>query len=396
MKDNSIPLLSIIIPTKNRQYTCLFAIESVLRLKEKDIEIIIQDCSDSDILKDQIVKKFGLDSRLKYEHTYSNPSMTENWNRAFERSCGIYKCGIGDDDAVLDNIYEVAKWAYENQIEAVGHSKNCLYFWPDFTSKIEYQSNLLIKSEPFSNTIRILDKEELNQIIKTMATIPSMVYTKLPMVYHCLLSNTLIDKLVAKTGKLLDSTSLDVYSSICLASIVDRYYVYKNPFTLPGACGSSNSNSASLKKIARHFREFKTIERDSRIPDSFNLTFTLAQSTQIAFLNIKDHKNQKLLNLPNLYADFLSYSLSPNLISQIFSLTKRFSFTKKDYINLFKLYFKYLFEKRINKFKNLIKYFLFRSSYLRSVILKNKQKNNCYVKSSNIIEAIEILKKVIK
>ena len=102
---NQSPLLSIIIPTKNRQHTCLYAIESGLLLNKTDIEIIIQDCSDSNKLEKQIIDKFGIDARINYEYTDTKPSMTENWNRAFERSKGLYKCGIGDDDAVLPSIF---------------------------------------------------------------------------------------------------------------------------------------------------------------------------------------------------------------------------------------------------------------------------------------------------
>src|SRR6266576_1177953 len=105
MTDNKSPLLSIVIPTKNRQYTCLYAIESVLLLNKEDIEIVIQDCSDSNILEKQIIDKCGTDTGISYEYVETKPSMTDNWNRAFERAKGIYKCGIGDDDAVLPDIF---------------------------------------------------------------------------------------------------------------------------------------------------------------------------------------------------------------------------------------------------------------------------------------------------
>ena len=55
----TLPLLSIIIPTKNRQYTCLYSIESALKISDDNLEIIVQDCSDTDILKDNIFNRSG-------------------------------------------------------------------------------------------------------------------------------------------------------------------------------------------------------------------------------------------------------------------------------------------------------------------------------------------------
>src|SRR5687768_13393833 len=101
MSDGQSPLLSIIIPTKNRQYTCLYAIESALNMKSDIFEVVVQDCGDTNSLEEAIVSKFGNDNRLKYRYTNTSPSMTENWNLAITHAKGKYICGIGDDDAVL-------------------------------------------------------------------------------------------------------------------------------------------------------------------------------------------------------------------------------------------------------------------------------------------------------
>src|ERR1035441_9992941 len=90
-KDNtSRPLLSIIIPTYNRQEYAASAIRCALAIPSNDIEIVVQDCSDDDLLSSLIVPEF-LDKRLSYR--YERPAhMAENWNRAIGRAAGEYIC----------------------------------------------------------------------------------------------------------------------------------------------------------------------------------------------------------------------------------------------------------------------------------------------------------------
>lgn len=389
-EDNQSILLSIIIPTKNRQHTCLCAIESGLLLNKADVEIIIQDCSDTNILEKQIFNKFGIDGKIKYEYIDTKPSMTDNWNRAFERATGLYKCGIGDDDAVLPNIYDITKWAKENNIEAIGHSKKYSYFWPDFTARPEMASKLLVINSTISERVKIFERKELDEFLTKQATIPDSNYRKLPMAYHCLLASSLIENLIGKTGRFLDGTSLDVYTAVSLGLIVNRFYFYDMPFTLPGACGASNSNRSSSKKIRAHFLEFKKISFDERIPEVYNDKFTIAESTQKAFSNMNDVAYPKLLDLPHLYADLLSYSFNTKIVKDLYRLMHKNNFSTKDYLKFSKIYFlKKIFDLEIN-LKIFAKKILYSSGYIKKAILKRKE-NYALYESNNILEAINVL-----
>ena len=124
------PLLSIIIPTKNRQYTAVFAVESVLDIESDDIEVVIQDCSDDNSLEDLLRLKFEDDPRVKYFYSDSEPSLTDNWNLAIGNTSGKYICGIGDDDAVMPLCIEIANWMNQNSVDAVLGSQ-IVYIWKD-------------------------------------------------------------------------------------------------------------------------------------------------------------------------------------------------------------------------------------------------------------------------
>lgn len=343
------PILSVLIPTKNRQFTCLYAIDSVILLNKDDVEIIVQDCSDENILEEKINIKFSGDKRIKYEYLDTKPSMTENWNRAFARATGYYKCGIGDDDAVLPAIYEVAQWAKLNDIDAVGHSKKYNYFWSDFTVIPGYSSKLIKVLDDFEEDVKTYSRAQLDEMIKARAAIPNMDYRDLPIAYHTLLSGKLIDDLVKKTGVFLDGTSLDVYSGFALGLLVNKYYVFDKPFTLPGACGSSNSNRPTNKKLNQHFAEFKDINFDKRIPLVYNMPFTIAESTQKAFTNLGINKYKDLLDLPYLYVEFFIYSLNVEMLRKLLKLMSEQKFTFYQYLRFVWLLGKRIFTYAVTK-----------------------------------------------
>ena len=48
-------LLSVVIPTKNRGYYCLEAVKQILALNYPEVQICIQDNSDTDQLSQEIV-----------------------------------------------------------------------------------------------------------------------------------------------------------------------------------------------------------------------------------------------------------------------------------------------------------------------------------------------------
>ncbi|MBC7476317.1 MAG: glycosyltransferase, partial [Candidatus Sericytochromatia bacterium] len=184
MDNKKSPLLSIVIPTKNRQYTCLYVIETCLLIKNNDIEIIVQDCSDSNILQKQITNKFENDSRILYQFDGTKPSMTDNWNKGYENSSGKYIIGIGDDDGILPEIYEIANWADRHSFEVVGHTEPYNYLWPDYPIK-HYQGSLIARN--FNSSIQYID--DLKARVKLRSKYADMGYAiDLPMVYHRLIS----------------------------------------------------------------------------------------------------------------------------------------------------------------------------------------------------------------
>ena len=122
---------SVIVPTRNRQYTALHAIKSCTLSRYDNIEIIVTDCSDDDSLRNQ-VKNLN-DNRVKYFFHAENLSMKENWEFGVSQAMGDYVCVIGDDDALMPDGLVLAYELLKIDPAPVLHCNAPTYKWPDYT-----------------------------------------------------------------------------------------------------------------------------------------------------------------------------------------------------------------------------------------------------------------------
>ena len=88
------PLLSVIIPTKNRQRYAVSAVRSLMQLDSQHLEVVVQDNSDSDTLR-SLLSEYIQDRRLIFRYTKKSISSIDNFNAAVELATGLYVCMIG-------------------------------------------------------------------------------------------------------------------------------------------------------------------------------------------------------------------------------------------------------------------------------------------------------------
>ena len=120
-------LLSIVIPTKNRQEYCLEAVKQILGLKMEEVQICIQDNSDEPVMGDLL--KGIANENVIYNYHAGTLSFVDNFSEAISLADGMYICMIGDDDGVLPNILGVVKMAYREHYDAVIPGLNSVYFF---------------------------------------------------------------------------------------------------------------------------------------------------------------------------------------------------------------------------------------------------------------------------
>jgi glycosyltransferase involved in cell wall biosynthesis len=350
---NKSPLLSIIIPTKNRQYTAVFAVDSVLSIQSENLEVIVQDCSNNDSLRQILNNKYKTDNRLKYFYTNTNPSMNENWSQAISNTQGSYIYGIGDDDAVLPSIVEVAEWMFSKSIEAVIPLK-VQYIWKDALIDSFSNSRMTLPSK-FSGKIYEVDLNcEYNRKIQSCGF---GYTTNLPNIYHGFISKRILDLHKATFGDYFNGTSLDVYSAFTISQHLENLYYVEFPISIWGACGKSNSNRVVSKKFNEHIEEFKNYKKNKSLPNAFNAEVSVAETTIQALKDI--HKNSLIstMNLSLVYAKCASFEPS-----KVFYFYNEYKLNKNPgNINssYFKAFYKFMKVKIKQKVFNALSKFIF-------------------------------------
>jgi len=317
------PLLSIIIPTKNRIPYCISVIESILNIPDTRLELVIQDNSDTPEIK-QYVKNNISDNRLIYNYTNEAFSTIDNFNAAMEASNGDYVCFIGDDDGVNPLIVQAASWAKKKQLDALTSKIKAIYYWPG--SNIE--SSFLSKKVDETLTIynyKGTEVESNSYKELTRFLFGGGVYYlnfNLPKVYHGIVKRECLELVKVKTGNYFGGLSPDIFSSLAISSIAKRTIAIDYPLTIGGRCPAAeatHSDDSLGKKIkdAPHFKNRNTYVWNNQIPNFYSGKTIWLESGISALLAMGQNNLVSKLNLSKFAADcIIAY---PKLSRQIFS-----------------------------------------------------------------------------
>ena len=105
MDNTKSPLVSVVIPTKNRKNLLSMAINSVLNQTYKNIQLIVQDNNSTDGTAD-VMAKFQEDEKVEYFRESRDLTMTENWNTGYQHVRGDYFVRLDDDNVYANNFIE--------------------------------------------------------------------------------------------------------------------------------------------------------------------------------------------------------------------------------------------------------------------------------------------------
>lgn len=93
------PLVSVLLPTRNRLEYLRYAIETVRRQHDGDWELVVSDNDSEEDIEGHV--RSLADERIRYVRTASFVPVTENWNNALAHSRGRYVVMLGDDDGLM-------------------------------------------------------------------------------------------------------------------------------------------------------------------------------------------------------------------------------------------------------------------------------------------------------
>lgn len=283
----SRPLLSIVVPSCNRQTTLLSVLATLVA--ETAAELVVSDNSDAP-LSDESLQALGAGDRLLYRHWTERLSVVDNFERGLAMATGEYLLFIGDDDCVGPGIDAIAAWMKRDGIDALVSYRSrfiASYFWPGVKSKYfgdGYQGKLFLS--PFSGKAFPIDKRAA---LAGAANRPGTGLNDMARAYHGIVSRALVDRVAARFGQLFGGVSPDIYSASLLTHLADKPYILDYPFVVPGASASSTAGEGAARDdrdrldAREHIKRFgANLKWDERVPSFYSPDTVWAFSHQTA------------------------------------------------------------------------------------------------------------------
>lgn len=372
------PLLSIIIPTKNRYNSLLPVVNSILKnVNSINFELIIQDNSDDNKSVDYYFRTNN-DSRLKYYYFEDGLSIVDNTILAIEHATGKYISFIGDDDFVSPYICDIVAMLEDKDISCLIFNSG-YYWWEDvvFSNPTNYcDKNIFwLPKSVSSKLITLNSKKELEKVLKN----GGVHYGMLPRFYHGIVKKSKLDEIKKITGTYLPGACPDMAFSVSLSQVIQEYYWINYPVTIFGASNNSGAGWGARKAHFGKIDELPFLPKgivdrwDPKLPVIWSGHTTNAQAIFEVF-NAFDQKHR--ISYSNFYSSMLANE--PMLAKYIFPLI----------INLPKLelffYFPFIF------FHDYFKR-VFMNFYL-NIKFKSGKFDFIVVKKSNIDKCMEELK----
>ncbi|MGN7763267.1 glycosyltransferase [Paenibacillus sp. 22594] len=294
-------LISIIIPTKNREKYAYKAVEQILQIDDERIQVVVQDNSDTRKLE-ELLHRFKENKRLKYNYTEGIVSFVDNFSIAVSLADGEYLCLIGDDDGIVPQIIGVVEWAKKNNVDAIKPELNAVFFWPHSEALKESIDN------GYLNITKITSKAEwcnpLSEVEKLLNQgAQRYLYLDMVKLYHGIVRKSCLENIKILTGRYFGGLSPDIYISVALSLTVKNLVKIDFPLTISGICSKSGSaDSATGRHTGRlvdapHFRGQKNYEWSKLVPEFYSVETIWADSALAA---IKDLDKEELINKFNI------------------------------------------------------------------------------------------------
>lgn len=322
------PLLSIVIPTKNRQKYCIEIIQHLVKLSLDNIEIVIQDNSNDDSLK-RLIDQQGI-YNVVYNYSPQLLSFVDNFSLAVSLCKGEYICMIGDDDTVLPNIVEVTKYALNHQIDAV-IPELAVYHWPTDQPINPKWKNGYLASLPFKkNSFQTIDT---HYVLKLLVINHFQNYQSLyvPRLYHGIVKRECIEKVKLKTGTFFAGLTPDMFISVALCFTTNNVLKYSKPFTISGICPKSGSSDSATGrhtgelKDAPHFRGHQTYNWINYVPQIYTVE-TIWAETGIQALRLMDGLSYEHNFNNSEFINYLAFKY-PQFKTRLFDFAKKENIT---------------------------------------------------------------------
>src|ERR1700733_9630825 len=201
------PLISILIPTRERVGTLRYAIASALDQDFKDYEVIVSDNVSNDGTR-EVVESFASQG-VKYVAPPSRVSMSDNFECALEASSGQFVMIIGDDDAIVPGAVSKIAALIASKRPRVVTWTFARYFWP--------MAGRPARSRP--TPIPAEQKMDLARTAKLSTRLGGAAFSRLVSPYHSCVERAVLEEIKAKVGRVFATPMPDIFLNYAIPPI---------------------------------------------------------------------------------------------------------------------------------------------------------------------------------
>lgn len=301
------PLLSIVVPTKDR-YEYLIPLISLIKSFDSDeIELVIQDNTKDNSEITKYIDECDY-SHLKYFHTTEQLSAARNSDLAILNSTGKYICFIGDDDGVSAHIVSAVKWMEQKNIDVL-KSAMVSYKWPSFSfSRVANFSSVFMMSFYDKKYKKIDALAELKKCLRTGGSKIKL----LPKVYHGIAKRTTLDKIYKIGDTFFPGPSPDIANGVALCFLAENFVFLNFPVVIPGNSNRTGGDVQKHKGLHAKISEipFLPLHTDKNwekfIPKIWSCETIMPETAckSLQYMGKEEYIN-KYLNKERMLADFI-------------------------------------------------------------------------------------------
>jgi hypothetical protein len=277
------PLLSVVIPTKDRLPYAVHCLRTLARLPGDMLEVVLQDNSATPDLGRSVAE--AGDHRVHYEHRPEPLSVIENCSLGMDRARGEYVTLLGDDDGVTLALAEVTAWAAARDLDAVTPNTVARYVWPDVRFALygsAFAGRLTVR--PYTGRVTEQDPEagvrrSLHEAFQDLTESPS-----LPKLYYGIVHRRCLEALRREAGSIFPGVSPDMSAAMGLSKYVRRFVSVDFPIFLPGSSARSTAGAHARKEHVGRLEDQPHLPRNCastwppEIPAVFAVQTVWAQS----------------------------------------------------------------------------------------------------------------------
>lgn len=251
------PLLSIVVPTKNRYEYLSYLVDLFVSIPYDRMELVIQDNSENQSINFINKLKKINDVRIKYFYHPYHLSVVENCDKAILNSNGKYVTMIGDDDGFIPQLIEYVEIIAKKNIDVLLPLK-AMYIWPDIVSK-NYSS--YVGSVTFQKFNKHLKEVNPSKELKKCLKNGGRDIFKMPKVYHAIVSRIYLDKIFEKTTSFFPGPSPDIANAVALSLLNPKTYFVKLPLLISGKCYKSTGGAGMRRAHIGRIEDVKHLPR---------------------------------------------------------------------------------------------------------------------------------------